>query len=85
MPKVLDIIEVIDTTYQEFFLTILSTQLNKKKESNLLKLREKTSQENLVKFRKDQNWILGERWNFKYHESYKIISYDLKDTLSHMP
>ena len=54
MPKVLDIIEVIDTTYQEIFLTILPTQQNKKKESNLRKLKEKTSQENLVKFTRDK-------------------------------
>ena len=46
-PKVLDIIEVIDTTS-------IAKHSNTKNQSNLLQLREKNSQENLVKFTKDQ-------------------------------
>ena len=71
-PKVIDIIEIIDTTYQESFLTILPTHNKTQQHKNLVKftkLREKNSQENLVKFTKDQTWILSESWNFKSHVS----------------
>ena len=36
-PKVLDIIEVIDTTYQEMFLTILPTHNKTQQHKNLVK------------------------------------------------
>ena len=45
LPKILDTIEIIDTT---------SIANNTKNKSNLLQLIEKTSQENLVKFTKDK-------------------------------
>ena len=45
LPKILDTIEIIDTT---------SIANNTKNKSNLLQLIEKTSQENLVKFTKNQ-------------------------------
>ena len=47
LPKLLDIIKIIDTTSIE-------KHNNAKKYSNLLQLREKNSQENLVKFTKDK-------------------------------
>ena len=50
LPKLLDIIKIIDTTSIE-------KHNNAKKYSNLLQLREKNSQENLVKFTKDKHYI----------------------------
>ena len=47
LPKLLDIIEVIDTTS-------IAKHNNRKNQSNLLQLREKNSRENLVKFTKDK-------------------------------
>ena len=45
--------------------THLTKHNNTKTSWNLLKLREKTSQKNLVTFTTDQNWMLSEKWNFK--------------------